>query len=391
MVINAWGRQSQTSTKKIGEVEGSLAVIFDGGSRYFRVGYGGERAPRFVFPCVVGRYKKQNVMHGLDEKDTFIGDEVTDNWTKLTVKYPVEQGIVTNWEDMEKIWHHAFYNVLRVDPEEHPLLVTESITNPKANKEKLVEIMFETFGVPALYVAIQDILSLFSSGRTTGFVVNSGDQVTYHVAINGGYIMSGTIMNLEVSGQDLSTYLMKLLNDKGYSLKTRAEWEMVRDIKEKLCYVALDCGEEMDTEESSIQKKYKLPDGRDITVDKERFLCPEALFEPSVLGVPFPGLHKNIYESLIKHDFEIRKIFYVNTILCGGNMSFPGVGERVAKEIKEQAPKMTKIKVVVPAECRFSSWFGGSLLTTLNSFQHMWIYDYEYEDCGSSIIHQRQF
>ncbi|KAM8970900.1 actin, cytoplasmic-like [Sarcophilus harrisii] len=251
---------------------------------YFRVGYGGERAPRFVFPCVVGRYKKQNVMHGLDEKDTFIGDEVTDNWRKLTVKYPVEQGIVTNWEDMEKIWHHAFYNVLRVDPEQHPLLVTESITNPKANKEKLVEIMFETFGVPALYVAIQDILSLFSSGRTTGFVVNSGDEATYHVAINGGYIMSGTIMNLEVSGQDLSTYLMKLLSDKGYSLKTRAEWEMVRDIKEKLCYVALDYREEMDTEESSIQKKYKLPDGRDITVGKERFLCPEALFEPSVLG-----------------------------------------------------------------------------------------------------------
>ncbi|XP_043825542.1 actin, clone 302-like [Dromiciops gliroides] len=391
MVISAWGHQSQTSTEKLGEGEVCSAVIFDGGSRYFKVGFGGEQAPRFVFPCMVGRYKRQSVMPGMDARDTFIGNEVTDKRGKLTINYPIEHGIITDWDDMEKIWHHAFYNVLHVDPEERPLLVTENINTPKSNKEKLIEVMFETFKVPALYVAIQSILSLFSSGRTTGFVVNSGDQVTYNVAIDGGYILSDAIMNLQVSGWDLSMYLTKILVDKGYSLSTLAEWEMARAIKEKLCYVALDYAEEMHTEESSIEKKYELPDGRIITVGKERFRCPEALFRPSMLGVTSPGLHKNIYESLAKCDFEIRKIFYVNTILCGGNMLFPGLGERVAKEIKAQAPQMTKIKVIVPAECRFSSWFGGSLLTTLNSFQHMWIYNYEYEDFGASIIHRRCF
>ncbi|XP_020826520.1 actin, cytoplasmic-like [Phascolarctos cinereus] len=391
MVINAWGRQSQSSTKKLGEVEDPVAVVFDGGSRYFKVGYGGEQAPRFVFPCVVGCYQRQSVMRGMYARETFIGNEVTNKRGKLTVKYPIERGIVTNWEDMEKIWHHAYYNMLCIDPEEHPLLMTESITNPKANQEKLIQIMFETFKIPALYVGIQDILSLFSSGRTTGLVVHSGDEVTYSVPIEGGYILSDAIVNLEVSGQDLSTYLTKILVDKGYSLSTMAEWEMVRTMKEKLCYVALDYIEEMHTPEASLQKEYELPDGRIITMGRERFRCPEALFEPSRLGATSPGLHKNIHESLMKCDFEIRKTFYVNTILCGGNMSFPGMNERVTKEIKAQAPQMTKIKVVVPTECRFCSWFGGSILTTLNSFQHMWIYAYEYEDFGPSIIHRRGF
>ncbi|XP_036618543.1 actin, clone 302-like isoform X2 [Trichosurus vulpecula] len=376
---------------RLGEAEDPSAVIFDGGSRFFKVGFGGEQSPRFVFPCMVGRYKRQNVMRGMDARDTFIGNEVTEKRGKLTVKYPVERGIITNWDDMEKIWHHAFYNVLHIDPEEHPLMVTETVTNPKANKEKLMQVMFETFRVPALYVALQDVLSLFSSGRTTGLVVHSGDEVTYSVPIDGGYILPEAITNLEISGQDLSMYLTKILTDKGYSLSTLAEWEMVRAIKEKLCYVALDYIEEMHTEESSIQKKYELPDGRIITMGRERFHCPEALFKPSMLGVTSPGLHKSIHDSLLRCDFEIRKIFYVNTILCGGNMSFPGMSERVAKEIKTQAPQMTKIKVIVPAECRFSSWFGGSILTTLNSFQHMWIFDYEYEDFGPSIIHRRCF
>ncbi|XP_072495535.1 actin, cytoplasmic-like isoform X2 [Notamacropus eugenii] len=376
---------------KLGEAENPLAVVFDGGSRYFKVGYGGEQAPQFVFPCVVGRYKRQSVMVGMDARDTFIGNEVTNKQGKLTVKYPMEHGIVTNWDDMEKIWHHAFYNMLHIDPEEHPLLMTETIANPKANKEKLIQIMFETFRIPALYVAIRDVLSLFSSGRTTGLVVHSGDEVTYAVPIDSGYILSDAIMRLEISGRDLSMYLTKILIDKGYSLRTLAEWEMVRTIKEKLCYVALDYIEETQMEESSIEKKYELPDGRIITMGRERFHCPEAMFEPSLLEITSPGLHQSIYESLLKCDFEIRKIFYVNTLLCGGNMSFPGLTDRVAKEIKAQAPKMTKIKVIVPAESRFSSWFGGSILTSLNSFQHMWIYNHEYEELGPTIIHRRCF
>ncbi|CAI7778707.1 unnamed protein product [Closterium sp. NIES-53] len=358
-------------------------LVCDNGSSQMKAGFSGEEAPRAVFPTIIGR--------GTEEY--YVGDEAVSKRETLTLKYPVENGIVTNWDDMEKIWDYTFTNGIRVNPSEHPaVLMTEAPLNPAANREAMTRILFETFNVQAMYVALDAVLSLYAAGHTTGIVLNSGAGVTHAVPVIEGNALPHAILRLDLAGRDLTTYLVSMLSERGHAFTTSAERQIVRDIKEKLAFVALDFQNEMASQSTSdLEQSYELPDGQAITVGSERFRCPEALFNPSLAGKEGPGIHEMCCNSIMKCDVDIRQDLYSNIVLSGGTTMFPGIADRMTKEITQLAPSDMKVKVLAIPERKYDAWIGGSILASRSTFSKMWITKQEYDDIGASVVQLKCF
>ncbi|OIT31516.1 actin-7 [Nicotiana attenuata] len=308
-----------------------------------KAGFAGDDSPKVVFKSIVGRPRHTGVMVGMGQKDAYVGDEAIRKRGILTLRYPIEHGIVRNWDDMEKILHHALYNELRVAPEEHPVLLTEPPLNPKPNREKMTLIMFETFNAPAIYFAIKDVLSLFAIGRTTvtnlyvilqqGIVLDSGTSVSHSVPIYEGHALPHAISRLCLGGRDLTDYVEDIvmnLTEGHYISCTPVASLIICHMKETIAYVALDFEQEIEKAKKfskSVEKGYELPDGKIITLGAGRFRCPEVLFQPSLVGKEATGIYEKVYNSIMRCDIDIRKDLFSNIVLSGSSTMFPGITE----------------------------------------------------------------
>lgn len=372
------------------DVIANQPVVIDNGSGVIKAGFAGDQVPKYHFPNYIGRPKHVRVMAGALEGDVFMGPRAEEHRGLLSIRYPMEHGIVRDWNDMERIWQYIYSkDQLQTFSEEHPVLLTEAPLNPRRNREKAAEIFFETFNVPALFISMQAILSLYATGRTTGVVLDSGDGVTHSVPIYEGFALPHAIMRTDLGGRDVTRFLRLQLRKEGADFHTSAELEIVRQIKEKVCYLSLNPAKEeaMDTERST----YTLPDGTNLEIGPSRFRAPELLFRPDLIGEECEGIHDVLKYSIHRADMDLRRVLYANIVLSGGSTLVRFFGDRLLLELKKDAPKDIKIRISAPQERLYSTWIGGSILASLDTFKRMWVSKREYDEEGVRAIHRKTF
>ncbi|MFX1250287.1 MAG: actin, cytoplasmic 2 [Promethearchaeota archaeon] len=361
-------------------------LVIDSGTNTLKSGYAGETRPQSVFPTVLGYNRYASIMPDVEHyiREYYVGEEAETLRGVLRLVYPIESGLITDWDAMEKIWHYVFHTNLQINPSEHPILFTEDPLNPPHNREKMAEILFEIFNVPAIAVISTAFLSLRALEKATGLVVDIGDGGVQIVPIYENSVITAAIARMDVSGRVITDYLGRLIRQRGYTLRARM---ILRDIKERLCYIILDPQVELSlTRRVALREKnYILPDGECISLGLELFLAPEVLFNPAYIGHEEDPLHICIKKSIQKCEINMRKELYQNIVLTGGSSLFPGLKERLHKELTKMLPEATKVRIIASPERKLSAWLGGSMLASQRFFSKFWVWRADYQEHGSAV------
>lgn len=380
-------------------MSGKSVIVCDNGTGFVKCGFAGSNFPTAIFPSMVGRpilRFEENVVNNIQIKDVMVGDEAQKLRNMLEIAYPLENGIIRNWEDIQYVWDYTFFDKLNIDPKNTKIMLTEAPMNPKKNREQMTKVMFEKYEFDSIYVSIQAVLVLYAQGLLTGVVVDSGDGVTHIIPVFDGFALPHLTKRLDVAGRDITEQLIKLLLLRGYSFNRTADFDTVRQIKEKLCYVGYDLEMEkkLALETTVLVEQYTLPDGRVIRVGAERFEAPEVLFNPSFMGLECKGVAEQLFNTIQAADIDTRVEFYQHIVLSGGSSMYPGLPSRLEKELKEMylqrvlkgdeaRLKKFKLRIEDPPRRKHMVFLGGAYLADImRNKEEFWITKKEYDEKG---------
>ncbi|BGP26044.1 actin binding protein [Rhodotorula toruloides] len=376
-------------------------LVVDNGTGFVKCGYAGSNFPAHTFPSIIGRPILRAEERGQNTEtaaiqDIMVGDLASEYRSYLQLSQPMEHGIVKNWDDMKILWDYTFREKLKVDTRDRKILLTEPPMNPLKNREKMAEIMFEDYQFGGIYVAIQAVLTLYAQGLQSGVVVDSGDGVTHIVPVYEGFALPHLTKRLDVAGRDVTRYLIKLLLMRGYAFNRTADFETVRQIKEKLCYTSydLDLDKRLSEETTVLVENYELPDGRVIKVGSERYEAPECMFQPHLVDVEQPGVAEMLFNTVQAAPVDIRGELYKHIVLSGGSSMYPGLPSRLEKEMKQlyfsrvlhnDPERLNKFKIRIedPPRRKHMVYLGGVVLADIMKDQDsFWVSRAEWEEEG---------
>lgn len=382
--------------------KGNKVIVCDNGTGFVKCGYAGSNFPSHIFPSLVGRpiIRSSAKVGNIVVKDLMVGDEASQLRSMLEVNYPMENGIVRNWDDMLHVWDYTFNEKLQVDTKECKVLLTEPPMNPMKNREKMIEVMFEKYQCAGVYIAIQAVLTLYAQGLLTGIVIDSGDGVTHICPVYEGFSLPHLTRRLDVAGRDITRYLIKLLLLRGYAFNHSADFETIRMMKEKLCYVGYNIEQEqkLATETTVLVESYTLPDGRVVKLGGERFEAPEILFQPHLINIEGAGMAELLFNTIQAADIDTRAEFYKHIVLSGGSTMYPGLPSRLEREIKQlylarvlkgDTAKLSKFKIRIedPPRRKHMVFLGGAVLADIMKDRDtFWMSRQEYQEKGLKVL-----
>uniref|UniRef100_A0A667XPD0 Actin related protein 3B n=1 Tax=Myripristis murdjan TaxID=586833 RepID=A0A667XPD0_9TELE len=302
--------------------------------QYTKIGYAGNTEPQFIMPsCIaikesasVGEQAQRRLVRGVDDLDFYIGDEAIDKPNYAT-KWPIRHGMVEDWDLMEKFMEQVIFKYLRAEPEDHSFLMTEPPLNTPENREYLAEIMFETFNIPGLYIAVQAVLALAASWTSrqvgertlTGIVIDSGDGVTHAIPVAEGYVIGSCIKHIPIAGRDITFFIQQLLREREVGIPPEQSLETAKAVKERYCYICPDIVKEFTKYDSDPGKWIKQYRGVNaisktsfhIDVGYERFLGPEIFFHPEFANPDFMQPISDVVDEVIQScPIDVRRPLY---------------------------------------------------------------------------------